>query len=40
MSTDDAGGTVLFPVQVDGDYIGDHETLELGVDPASLTVVA
>ena len=40
VSTDDAGGTVLFPVQVDGDYIGDHETLELGVDPASLTVVA
>lgn len=40
VSTDDAGGTVLFPVQVDGDYIGDHETLELGVDPAALTVVA
>lgn len=29
-----------FPVQVDGDYIGDHESLELGVDPGALAVVA
>ena len=29
-----------FPVQVDGDYIGDHTSLELGVDPGALTVVA
>jgi diacylglycerol kinase family enzyme len=29
-----------FPVQVDGDYIGDHSELELGVEPGALTVVA
>ena len=40
LSTGAGGETQLFPVQVDGDYIGDHETLELGVDPASLTVIA
>jgi diacylglycerol kinase family enzyme len=34
------GETVTFPVQVDGDYIGDHTSLELGVDPGALTVVA
>jgi len=31
---------VGFPVQVDGDYIGDHTALELSVDPGALTVVA
>ena len=30
----------VFPVQVDGDYIGDHTSLELGVDPGALTVVS
>ena len=34
------GETVGFPVQVDGDYIGDHTALELSVDPGALTVVA
>ena len=29
-----------FPVQVDGDYIGDHRDLEIGIEPAALTVVA
>jgi len=29
-----------FPVQVDGDYIGDHGELDLGVAPGALTVVA
>jgi diacylglycerol kinase family enzyme len=29
-----------FPVQVDGDYIGDHARLELGIEPGALTVVA
>jgi diacylglycerol kinase family enzyme len=29
-----------FPVQVDGDYIGTANRLELGVDPGALTVVA
>lgn len=40
LSTDGAGEAVAFPVQVDGDYIGDHTSLELGIDPAALTVVA
>ena len=40
VTTDGAGKTVTFPVQVDGDYIGDHTSLELGVDPGALTVVA
>lgn len=29
-----------FPVQVDGDYIGEHAELELDVEPGALTVVA
>jgi diacylglycerol kinase family enzyme len=29
-----------FPVQVDGDYIGDHTELELEVEPAALSIVA
>jgi diacylglycerol kinase family enzyme len=29
-----------FPVQVDGDYIGDHLEVELGIDPGALTVIA
>jgi diacylglycerol kinase family enzyme len=29
-----------FPLQVDGDYIGDHESIELGIDPGALTIVA
>jgi diacylglycerol kinase family enzyme len=35
-STDDRP----FPVQMDGDYIGDFDELELGVRPKALTVVA
>ncbi|HEX3172941.1 MAG TPA: diacylglycerol kinase family protein [Solirubrobacterales bacterium] len=34
------GVTRPFPVQVDGDYIGERTKLELGVDPGALTVVA
>lgn len=40
LTTDSSGETVPFPVEVDGDYIGDHTSLELGIDPAALTVVA
>jgi diacylglycerol kinase family enzyme len=40
VSRDSEGRTRLFPVQVDGDYIGDHGELELGIDPGALTVVA
>jgi diacylglycerol kinase family enzyme len=29
-----------FPVQVDGDYIGDYGELDLGIEPSALTVVA
>lgn len=34
------GALRRFPVQVDGDYIGDHTELELTVEPGALTVVA
>ena len=40
LSLDEAGKLRRFPVQVDGDYIGDHGELDLGVDPGALTVVA
>jgi diacylglycerol kinase family enzyme len=37
----DAGGSLRpFPVQVDGDYIGDYGELELGIEPSALTIVA
>jgi diacylglycerol kinase family enzyme len=29
-----------FPVQVDGDYIGDHGELDVGIEPSALAVVA
>jgi diacylglycerol kinase family enzyme len=34
------GALRRFPVQVDGDYIGDHAELELQVEPGALTIVA
>lgn len=34
------GATRPFPVQVDGDYIGERTAIELKVDPGSLTIVA
>jgi diacylglycerol kinase family enzyme len=40
ISTDDQGGPRLFPVQVDGDYIGDHGELDLSIEPGALTIVA
>jgi len=40
LSTDAAGAARSFPVQVDGDYIGDFTELELGIEPGALTVVA
>jgi diacylglycerol kinase family enzyme len=37
----DADGTLRpFPVQVDGDYIGELSQAELRVEPGALTVVA
>ena len=29
-----------FPLQVDGDYIGDHTELDLSIEPGALTIVA
>ena len=40
ISTDKDGAPRLFPVQVDGDYIGDRARVTLGVDPGALTIVA
>jgi diacylglycerol kinase family enzyme len=40
ISVDDGGRTRPFPLQVDGDYIGDYTELELGIEPAALTIVA
>jgi diacylglycerol kinase family enzyme len=40
LSRDAAGRPRLFPVQVDGDYIGDHGELDLGLEPGALSVVA
>jgi diacylglycerol kinase family enzyme len=40
ISQDAAGEPRAFPVQVDGDFIGTHTELELGIDPGALTVVA
>jgi diacylglycerol kinase family enzyme len=40
VSTDRDGGIRPFPVQVDGDYIGDYGELDLAIDPGALTVVA
>jgi diacylglycerol kinase family enzyme len=40
ISLDDGGRTRPFPLQVDGDYIGDYTELDLGIEPGALTVVA
>ena len=40
LSHDPEGRIRGVPVQVDGDYIGDHGELDLGIRPAALTVVA
>ena len=39
-SPDPEGRLRTFPVEVDGDYIGEHHELELGIEPGALTVVA
>jgi diacylglycerol kinase family enzyme len=40
ISLDEDGQPRPFPVQVDGDYIGEHTELSFGVDPGALTIVA
>jgi diacylglycerol kinase family enzyme len=40
VSTDKEGALRPFPLQVDGDYIGDRVRIELRADPGALTIVA
>lgn len=40
VSTDADGVARPFPVQVDGDYIGDFTELKVGIDPGALTIVS
>jgi diacylglycerol kinase family enzyme len=40
ISSDESGYTRPFPVQVDGDYIGEYAELDFSVEPGALTVVA
>ncbi len=40
ISTDPEGRIRPIPVQVDGDYIGDHGELDLGIEPGALQIVA
>ena len=39
-SRDEDGQPRPFPVQVDGDYIGEYTELDFSVEPGALTVVA
>ncbi len=40
LSTGADGERRRFPVEVDGDYIGEHTEVELGIEPGALTVVS
>jgi diacylglycerol kinase family enzyme len=40
ISTDKEGAPRAFPVQVDGDYIGDRSAVTLAISPAALSIVA
>ena len=40
VSLDPAGEPRPFPVQVDGDYIGEHTELALGIDPGALRIIS
>jgi diacylglycerol kinase family enzyme len=40
VSKDENGTQRRFPVQVDGDYIGDFAELKVGIEPRALTIVA
>jgi len=39
-SKDESGAWRRFPVEVDGDYIGEHGELDLGVDRGALKIIA
>lgn len=40
ISTDKDGAPRPFPLQVDGDYIGERTSIKLGVEPGGLTILA
>ncbi len=40
ISTEEGGNRRPLPVQVDGDYIGEHTEMRLSVAPGALTLVA
>jgi diacylglycerol kinase family enzyme len=40
VSVDEGGRTRPFPLEVDGDYIGDCAEVELGIEPQALSVIA
>jgi diacylglycerol kinase family enzyme len=40
ISEDKDGALRPFPLQVDGDYIGDRTRIELRAEPGALTIVA
>ncbi|MDQ2700236.1 MAG: hypothetical protein M3Y23_02785, partial [Actinomycetota bacterium] len=40
LSTDEQGGVIQFPVQVDGDYIGRFDEISLKAAPGALTIIA
>jgi diacylglycerol kinase family enzyme len=40
ISIEEGGNVRPLPVQVDGDYIGEHTEMKLSVDPGALTIVA
>ncbi len=40
ISMDDGGSPRRFPVQVDGDYIGEFAEIKVGIAPRALTIVA
>ncbi len=40
ISLEDDGTARPFPVQVDGDYIGESTRLELRAEPGALTIIA
>jgi diacylglycerol kinase family enzyme len=40
ISEDRSGAPRSFQLQVDGDYIGERTRVELGIDPAALTIIA
>ena len=40
LSRDEDGNWRKFPVQVDGDFMGEHAELELKLDPGALTMIA